>query len=65
MENEEFDEESLFSGKNTLRYNTQNENETGTIKTICPQMKNDYLKRLEIKRKSNIRYKRCNRNRDC
>ena len=50
MENEEFDEESLFSGKNTLRYNTQNENETGTIKTICPQMKNDYLKRLEIKK---------------
>lgn len=50
MENEEFDEESLFAGKNTLRYNTQNENETGTIKTICPQMKNDYLKRIEIKK---------------
>lgn len=50
MENEEFDEVSLFAGKNTLKYNTQNENEMGTIKTICPQMKNDYLKRLEIKK---------------
>lgn len=50
MENVEFDEESLFAGKESLRYNTQSEDEEGNIKTICPQMKDSYLGKIEVKK---------------
>ena len=50
MENSEFDEESLFAGRESLRYNTKDENEEGTIKTICPQIKDSWISKLEIKK---------------
>lgn len=53
MENSEFDEETLFAGKDTLRYNTQKDGETGTIKDICPKISNDWIDKFEI-RKGNI-----------
>lgn len=50
IENREFDKETLFAGKETLRYNTQKDGETGTIKTICPEMKNNYVEKIQIKK---------------
>ena len=50
LENMEFDKETLFAGKDTLRYNTQKEGETGTIKTICPEMKSNYVEKIQIKK---------------
>ena len=50
IENAEFEKETLFAGKDTLRYNTQKDGETGTIKTICPEMKSNYVKKIKIKK---------------
>ena len=50
LENMKFDKETLFAGKDTLRYNTQKEGETGTIKTICPEMKSNYVEKIQIKK---------------
>ena len=50
LENMKFDKETLFAGKETLRYNTQKEGETGTIKTICPEMKSNYVEKIQIKK---------------
>ena len=50
MENIEFDEESFFAGEKSLRYNTKIESEEENIKTICPQMKDSYLGKIEVKK---------------
>ena len=50
-ENIEFDIKSLFAGRESISYNTQSEEEknNGNIKTICPQMKEEYVEKLEIR----------------
>ena len=50
IENTEFNKETLFASKDTLRYNTQKEGEIGTIKTICPEMKSNYVEKIQIKK---------------
>lgn len=50
LENMEFDKETLFAGKETLRYNTQKDGEIGTIKTICPEMESNYVEKIQIKK---------------
>ena len=50
IENMEFNKETLFASKDTLRYNTQEDGETGTIKTICPGMKSNYVEKIQIKK---------------
>ena len=50
IDNTEFNKETLFASKDTLRYNTQKEGETGTIKTICPEMKSNYVEKIQIKK---------------
>ena len=47
-ENPAFNVESLTAGKNQLTYNTQEEGETGTIKTIIPDIKDEYIETLEV-----------------
>ena len=48
MENIEFEETSLTAGKENLFYNTQESGETGNIKTIIPDISDQYLEQLEI-----------------
>ena len=50
IENTEFNKETLFAGKDTLRYNTQKDGEKGTIETICPKMKSKYVEKIQIKK---------------
>ena len=48
MENIEFEEATLTAGKENLFYNTQESGETGNIKTIIPDISDQYLEQLEI-----------------
>ena len=50
IENENFDQQTLFAGKDNLTYNTQKDGETGTIKSICTNIKNNYLEKIQIKK---------------
>ena len=48
MENQKFNEESLFVGQDSLRYNTKNPNEKGNIKAICPNISDNWIKKFEV-----------------
>ena len=47
-ENREFLESTLTVGKESLKYNTQPEGETGNIKTVIPNIKDEYIDKVEI-----------------
>ena len=47
-ENREFLESTLTVGKENLKYNTQPEGETGNIKTVIPNIKDEYIDKVEI-----------------
>ena len=47
-ENREFLENTLTVGKENLTYNTQPEGETGNIKTVIPNIKDEYIDKIEI-----------------
>ena len=47
-ENNKFIEETLTAGKTDLNYNTKNEEETGNIKTIIPNISDEYFEKLEV-----------------
>lgn len=47
-ENREFLESSLTVGKENLTYNTQPTGETGNIKTVIPNIKDEYVSKIEI-----------------
>ena len=47
-ENREFLESTLTVGKESLKYNTQPEGETGNIKTVIPSIKDEYIDKVEI-----------------
>lgn len=47
-ENREFLENTLTVGKENLKYNTQPEGETGNIKTVIPNIKDEYIDKIEI-----------------
>ena len=46
--NSKFIEESLTAGKTKLYYNTQEEGETGNIKTVIKSISDEYFEKLEI-----------------
>lgn len=46
--NREFLESTLTVGKESLKYNTQPEGETGNIKTVIPSIKDEYIDKVEI-----------------
>lgn len=48
MENIEFDEKTLTVGENTLIYNTMKDGEKGNIKTVIPNLKDEYVSDLQI-----------------
>lgn len=48
MENIEFNEQSLTVGKDSLNYNTKPDGERGNIKTIIPDLKDEYISNLQI-----------------
>lgn len=48
MENRNFLFSSLTAGKSSLTYNTQSEEETGSIKTIITSINDEYLQKLEV-----------------
>lgn len=50
IEDKNFDQETLFAGKDNLKYNTQKDGETGTIKTIYPDIKSNYIEKIQIKK---------------
>ena len=47
-ENREFLESTLTVGKESLKYNTQPEGETGNIKTVILNIKDEYIDKVEI-----------------
>ena len=47
-ENSSFVEETLTAGKTELNYNTKSEDETGNIKTIIPNISDEYFEKLEV-----------------
>ena len=47
-ENRDFLESTLTVGKESLTYNTQPEGETGNIKTVIPNIKDEYIHKVEI-----------------
>ena len=47
-ENREFLESTLTVGKESLTYNTQPEGEIGNIKTVIPNIKDEYIDKVEI-----------------
>ena len=47
-ENREFLESTLTVGKESLKYNTQPDGETGNIKTVIPNIKDEYIDKVEI-----------------
>ena len=47
-ENSNFIEETLTAGKTELNYNTKSEDETGNIKTIIPNISDEYFEKLEV-----------------
>ena len=47
-ENSNFVEETLTAGKTELNYNTKNEDETGNIRTIIPNISDEYFEKLEV-----------------
>ena len=47
-ENREFLESTLTVGKENLKYNTQPEGEIGNIKTVIPNIKDEYIDKVEI-----------------
>ena len=47
-ENREFLESTLTVGKESLKYNTQPEGEIGNIKTVIPNIKDEYIDKVEI-----------------
>ena len=47
-ENRDFLESTLTVGKESLTYNTQPEGETGNIKTVIPNIKDEYIDKVEI-----------------
>ena len=48
MENADFDEKSLTVGRDSINYNTMKDGETGNIKTIMPDLKDEYLSNVQI-----------------
>ena len=48
FENRDFLESTLTVGKESLTYNTQPEGETGNIKTVIPNIKDEYIDKVEI-----------------
>ena len=47
-ENSNFEEETLTAGKVELNYNTKESGETGNIKTIIPDISDEYFEKLEV-----------------
>ena len=47
-ENRDFLASTLTVGKESLKYNTQPEGETGNIKTVIPSIKDEYIDKVEI-----------------
>ncbi len=47
-ENSNFVEETLTAGKTELNYNTKSEDEIGNIKTIIPNISDEYFEKLEV-----------------
>ena len=47
-ENRNFEEETLTAGKVELNYNTKESVETGNIKTIIPDISDEYFEKLEV-----------------
>ena len=47
-ENREFLESTLTVGKESLKYNTQPDGETGNIKTVIPSIKDEYIDKIEV-----------------
>ena len=47
-ENRNFEEETLTAGKVELNYNTKESGETGNIKTIIPDISDEYFEKLEV-----------------
>ena len=47
-ENKEFLESTLTVGKESLTYNTKPEGKTGKIKTVIPNIKDEYIDKVEI-----------------
>ena len=47
-ENREFLESTLTVGKENLTYNTQPTGETGNIKTVIPNIKDEYMDKIEV-----------------
>ena len=47
-ENSNFVEETLTAGKTELNYNTKSDDETGNIKTIIPNISDEYFEKLEV-----------------
>ena len=48
MENNEFEETTLTAGKEDLNYNTKESEEEGNIKTIIPDISDEYFEKLEV-----------------
>ena len=48
VENEGFLGESLFAGKDSINYNIKSDEETGNIKTIIPDITDEYINILQI-----------------
>ncbi len=48
VENNDFIEETLTAGKENLSYNTQEQGETGNIKTIIKNISDEYFEKLEV-----------------
>ncbi len=47
-ENSNFEEETLTAGKVELNYNTKESEETGNIKTVIPDISDEYFEKLEV-----------------
>ena len=47
-ENSNFEEETLTAGKVELNYNTKPTEETGNIKTVIPDISDEYFEKLEV-----------------
>ncbi len=47
-ENGNFEETTLMAGKTELNYNTKENEETGNIKTVIPDISDEYFEKLEI-----------------
>ena len=48
IENNEFEETTLTAGKEDLNYNTKESEEEGNIKTIIPDISDEYFEKLEV-----------------